>query len=72
MHITLYRKYRPKNFEEAASISTISKNVPLFIAKQFSHLLHGSSVIPFSRQFTPLAISLANVVFPTPLGPVNR
>ena len=56
---------------EAASISIMSVFCLLIICVQLTHLLHG--FISFSdSQFTIFARILATLVFPVPLGPVNR
>ncbi|KPJ57048.1 hypothetical protein AMJ49_02735 [Parcubacteria bacterium DG_74_2] len=53
---------------EAASISIISIDLPLFISWHAEHLLQGSKPFLFS-QLTAFAKSRAMVVLPVPLGP---
>ncbi len=56
---------------DAASISIKSIKLLLLIARQFSHLLHGSAVTPV-LQFRHFASNLPSVVLPTPRVPVNK
>ena len=56
---------------DAASTSITSIKRPASISLQLEHSLHGLEETPLS-QLSDLAKSLANVVLPTPLVPVNR
>lgn len=56
---------------EAASISTISVSDPSKAALHILHSLHGSPSFGF-KQFTALARTFAEEVFPHPLQPVKR
>jgi hypothetical protein len=56
---------------EAASISTTSTDRPSAISTHGAQTPHGSAVGPLT-QLSAFATSRAEVVFPTPRGPVNR
>src|SRR3989338_989649 len=62
---------------DAASISTTSTDVPLVIAEQFWHSLHGSTdFFPLAKRFFSQFMAFATIraveVFPVPFGPVKR
>jgi hypothetical protein len=57
---------------EAASSSIMLNDWPLLNEVQDSQLLHGSVFSPMFKQLIVFAKILAQVVFPTPLGPQNK
>ena len=56
---------------DAPSISITSTLVPAAISRHDEHSPHGCALIPLS-QLRAFARSLAELVFPTPLGPEKR
>ncbi len=56
---------------EAASISSTSSAVPSRIARQFSQVLSGRAVGPFTHSMQRARILAADVL-PEPRGPENR
>ena len=58
---------------DAASISVMSKAIPILILLHISHLLHGNLLgLLYFWQFNDLAKIHALEVLPVPLGPQNR
>jgi hypothetical protein len=45
--------------------------LPFIMDKQESHFMQGSTLTPFTSQFTAMASNKAAVVFPQPGGPVK-